>query len=195
MARGAPVNAKTSVPQMRALLFEVGLATKNDFPDTVLWKRDGGPAVPQWRGPQVVRGFTLWLERSGDETFADLQARAVCAGPVVAASDSGERAHEDERMEAAQRSSAEKHTGIAQRLGRSARGQQFYATCSQCAPKINQSGLVGHRQQSTANWVEIGHKSPLRQYQVSISVVVPPISRSAVGVSCALDRDQRMRVE
>ena len=42
MARGAPVDAKTSVPQLRALLFDVGLATHDDFPDTVLWKKDGG---------------------------------------------------------------------------------------------------------------------------------------------------------
>jgi len=119
------VQDKTSVPQLKVLLFEHGLATRLVCPEQELWKANGMPAASKWHGVHVACAWKAWLD--SQETPAALLRRGVDAG-ASAPTTRGAAEHEtagcgeagggfkDTRRAAGERGSAAPHTDLPQRL-------------------------------------------------------------------------------
>ena len=74
------VQDNTSVPQLKVLLFEHGLATRLVCPERELWKANGTPAESKWHGVHVACAWKAWLD--SQETPAALSRGGrwrVCA--------------------------------------------------------------------------------------------------------------------
>ena len=120
------VQDNTSVPQLKVLLFEHGLATRLVCPEQELWKANGMPAASKWHGVHVACAWKAWLD--SQETPAALLRRGVDAG-ASAPTTRGAAEHEtagcgeagggfkDTRRAAGERGSAAPHTDLPQRLG------------------------------------------------------------------------------
>ena len=119
------VQDNTSVPQLKVLLFEHGLATRLVCPEQELWKANGMPAASKWHGVHVACAWKAWLD--SQETPAALLRRGVDAG-ASAPTTRGAAEHEtagcgeagggfkDTRRAAGERGSAAPHTDLPQRL-------------------------------------------------------------------------------
>ena len=89
---------------------------------------------------------------------------------------------------------AHRQRGHAQRLGRAPGRDQFHPAQRQRPCKVDQPGLVGHRNQGATDGNEVGHGRDLKQGDHAGAVVSPRSrSRIASGVSCAFAKVQPMR--